>query len=692
MKFSCIFSLVILFLFIYSTCFSSEAALLHYREGVELQKQGKMKEAINELKKAIKLDRKFAQAHSKLAQIYMEQGTLQGRRQAEREINKALELEPKNPEFNLILGLLMVKQGFTYNAKDQFKRVIRLDPNCAEAYYNLGLLYEDDMLRYKDMVSEGGLIQLSGFAKKYQAKAIKYFEKVLEIDPHHHDARFHLALIYLESGNLDKMVDLFEEMVKEDSLDKDAHLFLGLGFYRLGRYKEANNEYAIAKSLMDEKERKVFDSVDPILSLKEQKEYRQSENKSEFIKSFWKKRDPLFLTEYNERILEHYSRIAYVNLRFGVPRLGIDGYETDRGQIYIRYGEPKIKRKIRPEIENGIFYPITDVWIYDNFQFVFEDVYSSDNYTFSDAMPGASRIGSRYPGSYTWQAIELRNKMPEIYEYKIKGRRFELPHLWANFRSNNDKNLVKIAYGIPSAMLESSPVIQKGLFLFDDKWNEVKRIVGLGLYPQRMNIEGKAELPLISFQEGTLYVDERDVQIKPGSYHLAIEVRDTISGNLGIVRENMLIEPYDSIDLQLSDILLVLKVVLTGDSTATVMSPTLTYLKSQPINIYYEIYNLHKNQIGKTNYQVNYSIYREPTNNKGLAKLTKTLDKLLGITKKHAVVTLSFRGSGTVTQKPQNLTIDMADIYEGEYKLIITLTDLNSGEQTSKEIKLKRVD
>jgi GWxTD domain-containing protein len=685
MKFICVFSFAILPLILCSATFPDKTAPLHYNKGVELQQQGKVKEAVNELKKAIKADKKFAPAHSKLAEIYMEQGTLQGRTKAEKEINKALKLEPKNPKFNLVRGLLMVKQGFTYNAKDQFKKVTNLDQKCAEAYYNLGLLHENDMLRYKDMISEGGLIQLSGFGKKFQAKAIECFEKVLEIDPHHRDALVHLASIYLETDNFNKMIDLLEQMVKEDSLDKDAHLFLGLGYHRLGKYEEANEEYQMARSLMSEEERKVFDSVEPILSLREKKEHRRSGNKSEYIKSFWKKRDPLFLTEYNERVLEHYNRVAYANLRFGVPKLGIEGYKTDRGQIYIRYGEPKIKNKIRPEIDgNNVFYPTTDVWLYGDFQFVFEDSYSSGEYTFSDAMPGTpSHIGSRYPGSYTQQAAELRIKMPEIYEYKIEGKKFELPHLWVNFKANEGKNLVKISYGIPSKIIEDShsSLIQKGIFLFDEKWNEV--------YKDRQE---NAELgPKVVSPNGNLYVEEKELRMMPESYHLAIEVRDKLSGNVGIIREDMLIEPYDSISLQLSDISVVLKLVLANDSVATVMNPVLTYLKLQPIHVYYEIYNLQKNQMGKTNYQVDYSVYREPKDEKGFTKAFKRLGELIGISKKRAVVTLFFKGKGPVADKPQNVTIDMADTDEGEYKLIVTLTDLNSGKQTAKEIKFKKV-
>ncbi len=61
------------------------------------------------------------------------------------------------------------------------------------------------------------------------------------------------------------------------------------------------------------------------------------EEKENFIEQFWVRRDPDGRTAVNEFKEEHYRRIAYANERF---HSGIPGWKTDRGRIYILYGEP----------------------------------------------------------------------------------------------------------------------------------------------------------------------------------------------------------------------------------------------------------------------------------------------------------------------------------------------------------------
>jgi len=61
------------------------------------------------------------------------------------------------------------------------------------------------------------------------------------------------------------------------------------------------------------------------------------EEKEKFIEQFWLRRDPDPRTAENEFKEEHYRRIAYANERF---TSGIPGWRTDRGRIYIMYGEP----------------------------------------------------------------------------------------------------------------------------------------------------------------------------------------------------------------------------------------------------------------------------------------------------------------------------------------------------------------
>src|SRR5690606_7167828 len=56
------------------------------------------------------------------------------------------------------------------------------------------------------------------------------------------------------------------------------------------------------------------------------------------FQSFWDKRDPTPGTRRNERMEEYYFRVAYANRNYG--RFSNNGWNTDRGEAFIRFGEP----------------------------------------------------------------------------------------------------------------------------------------------------------------------------------------------------------------------------------------------------------------------------------------------------------------------------------------------------------------
>ena len=78
-----------------------------------------------------------------------------------------------------------------------------------------------------------------------------------------------------------------------------------------------------------------------IISAQERSAFQKlttDEERTQFIKEFWERRDPTPGTERNEFKEEHYRRIAYANDRFAAPVLA--GWQTDRGHMYIIYGPP----------------------------------------------------------------------------------------------------------------------------------------------------------------------------------------------------------------------------------------------------------------------------------------------------------------------------------------------------------------
>ena len=78
--------------------------------------------------------------------------------------------------------------------------------------------------------------------------------------------------------------------------------------------------------------------------------------REEFIKAFWQRRDPDPDTEENEFRAEYYERIAYANENF--VEADSPGWRTDRGRIYIMYGKPHEWEKHKDKK------PPFEIWFY----------------------------------------------------------------------------------------------------------------------------------------------------------------------------------------------------------------------------------------------------------------------------------------------------------------------------------------
>ena len=110
-----------------------------------------------------------------------------------------------------------------------------------------------------------------------------------------------------------------------------------------------------------------------ILDSEERREIKKVSSKKaeELFKRLWKSRDPSPGTAINELMNEYYKRVAYSNIHFDSF---IDGWETDRGMIYIIFGPPdeieKYMIQQRPEpYEIWQYYRIHESFIFvgDNF-------------------------------------------------------------------------------------------------------------------------------------------------------------------------------------------------------------------------------------------------------------------------------------------------------------------------------------
>ncbi len=664
-----------------------------FERGQVLRQAGQLDSAIVLLREAVRVDRRFADAWNELALAYMNLGTLQGRIKATRALERALRLDWNNRDYNFNMGVLHLKKGMPGAAAHFFKKVLKHYPDDARAYYELGRIAEEQMLRYKDMISpqeEGVVFYLTRYAEKDRARAERYYRRAIEFDPRLSDAYYRLALIDYEVRDLEGMVDLLQKALRvvPDSASqrrKDFYLFLGLAYHRMGRSQDAFAAFDQARCLMNPGELALFDSVEVVMSPEQAKlaAAAPAAERRHLREVFWKQRDPLFLTELNERLLEHYARIAYANLRFSFPEKGIEGWQTDRGRTLIRFGEPEVLFRTRPSIDItfGQGNPINsskEYWGYPGFHIIFDDEYLSGNYRF--------KRGFDPEDDYKYQFEELIRKKPDYYRHDYGGEEFSVPRVVASFRGESGETRLEIFYGVPGHRIAveqegrlSTAQIRRGIFLFDEEWNEVRRDV------QERRLVVAADVR----QDEPLYlIDRQQEEVPPGRYHFALELVDETSRNVGIVRDTLTVRSFAGDSLQLSDILLAS--AIQPDSARPVYAlggmavvPNLfgVFAVDQPLYVYFEVYNLTQTEGGLTRYRVEQLVRPAGRRGKALTRLLSGLGSIFGRgNQNRGEIATSYEYVGGDAAATHYNSIQLGNARSGKYELVVRVTDLVGGQ------------
>jgi GWxTD domain-containing protein len=109
-------------------------------------------------------------------------------------------------------------------------------------------------------------------------------------------------------------------------------------------------------------------------------EYRMLKKKSdsdrwEALHIYWKEQDPSPETPENELLQELNERVKFSNKNFSIL---MHGWRTDRGRIYIIYGEPQL---VDDSYQDNMGYHYQK-WVYSNGkEFIFIDRTMSGDYT-----------------------------------------------------------------------------------------------------------------------------------------------------------------------------------------------------------------------------------------------------------------------------------------------------------------------
>lgn len=117
-------------------------------------------------------------------------------------------------------------------------------------------------------------------------------------------------------------------------------------------------------------------AVEPLMAIGNANELKKiedatDEEKSKILTNFWKRRDPTPGTEKNEVKDEFYQRVEFCFRQFSLPVQDVPGWKTDRGRVYLRFGEPSLIQKYVSDIDR----PAREIWFYDSIhqRFIFTD-------------------------------------------------------------------------------------------------------------------------------------------------------------------------------------------------------------------------------------------------------------------------------------------------------------------------------
>lgn len=615
---------------------AQEAARTHVERGLAAASTGDTAAALYELREAVRRDPKLADAHYHLARLHLAragavEGDFEDRIAAQRSIQKALSLEPSNPLYLLELGKLKLKQQIRVDALRLFNRALseaRAGGDLAilaEVHYHIGTIYEMwyESLAHKRLkpilrgppaaeawqhpetgvseyvnnyLDEAPEVENSGWLER--DIMIEHYRAALRHDPGHVETATRLLGHLYDEGRLTEYLALAEPMVRRAPERAEPHLFLGLGYHAMGREVEATEAFRRGLDLLPEADRQAIESLAPVLRRKDARTYEalDAESRLEFESRFWAITDPLYLTEANEHWIEHIARAAYADLRFGAPEMGLRGWETDRGVIYIRYGRPERIGHFSPELHSsGDPYRIgqrTIVWSYgrDAPTFVFQQ------------RPGYRH--AVFAGDYEQWAAEYRHLQPAAYRIPSLPVVLEIPVQVARFRgAAENEAVVEVHAAIPVDGLGRGLDLEKreletGLFLLEPGGRMVeRRIREIALEAgDRSEIPGRRSWRLI---------------LPPDSfYHLGVEARDPLSWRAATARDTFTARRFAAGALQISDILLAdfLHPQVEQPSERAELeirpNPRRVYEPGHPVYLYYEIYDLQPDSAGYAAFDV----------------------------------------------------------------------------------------
>jgi tetratricopeptide (TPR) repeat protein len=166
------------------------AAVRDYNQGVELQQQGFLNQAIQKYKSAIDADDRLEQAFCNLGLIYIAQRNFA---KASDAFKKAIVLKPSNPFSLNGMGSVLYSKGKVAEAMEKWQKAIEVDQNFYSAYFNMANAWKNE----KDL-----------------QKALENYVLTIKTNPNMADAYYEVGLIFAKQRHAAQAVCMLNKAMQ----------------------------------------------------------------------------------------------------------------------------------------------------------------------------------------------------------------------------------------------------------------------------------------------------------------------------------------------------------------------------------------------------------------------------------------------------------------------------------------------
>lgn len=591
----------------------------------------------------------------------------------------------------------------------------------AGASWNPNQVFMADQFDVEALKDQGvPVLDLSGRAQVAYDRAIHHLNSALESDPRQRSVYDHLMEIYALKGEYQEALNMLSQMYVFFPEDPQLWTYLGYAHYHADNMDAASKSYETAFRFMDGETAYAFNHIENILPEDELDAYRADE--AAYTSRFWTSKDPRYLTPYNERKMEHYSRLTYADLLYGSSQLDLKGWNTERGSILVRYGVPQGDVIIIPRSGSGVMMGTPErtsssvddesgdvgvalnvgrfgsgwdmfeeantynIWDYGEFKFVFEDPFRNGEFRlYSPSAQDISDGAIPYVNDYIIKARETIRETPERYEYEAPGRQIELPYAVASFKGADGNTDVYVNYAIPITDAYDpgdefiNVTANSGTFVVADNRDI--------LVERRRTIYGLPTAQIVRFDESNLWVDTEHMSTPPGEHEVSVEFETAGGGTVAVQRREVEVHDFSGDRLAMSDILLSYRIEESFDGQPVSGSdilrqglsiqpaPWTVFGTEQPIYIYFEVYNLMPDAEGVSRYEVEAELTPRETGN----RVARALSGMFG--GGGAGVSTGVPISVEATDDGQYLILDAVNLESGLYTLKVTISDEVAGRE-----------